>query len=116
MLIPKHMFDMFSKNNNLTQTNSPINKKKKNLLWKTHITPPTIPLTQTHLPDQNKISINNRDTNQPSQPSLTDRLILYFSNENKLNKAKLLLEYFRNISIMTVILFPHQIQIRMLYI
>ena len=72
-------------------------KVKINFLWKTHIPPPTIPLTQTHLPDQNKISINNRDTNKPSQPSLTERLILYFSNENKLNKAKLLLEYFKNI-------------------
>ena len=29
MLIPKHMFDMLSKNNNLTQTNSPVDKKKK---------------------------------------------------------------------------------------
>ena len=36
MLIPKHMFDMFSKNNNLTQTNSPVNKRnKKNLFRKT---------------------------------------------------------------------------------
>ena len=52
--MPKHMFDIFSKNNNLTQSNTQTNKNKKgmkkiNHLWKTHV--PPIPLTQTHLPN-----------------------------------------------------------------
>ena len=97
MLIPKHMFNIFSKNNNLTKSNTSSNKKKgkKNHLWKTHV--PPIPLTQTHLPDQNTLSKYNKDTIQPSQPTLTNRLILYFSNENKLKRAKLPLECFKHI-------------------
>ena len=30
-------------------------------MWKTNLPPPSIPLTQTHIPDHTKISINNRD-------------------------------------------------------
>ena len=68
-------------------------------MWKTHLPPPSIPLTQTHIPDQNKISINNRDnkTNKLPHPSITDKLILHVSNNIKLNKVKLLLNYFKNI-------------------
>ena len=66
-----------------------------NHLWKTHVSP--IPLTQSHLPDKNANNDNTKDMIQPSQPSLTNRLFLYFSNENKLKKAILLLEYFKNI-------------------
>ena len=68
-------------------------------MWITHLPPPSIPLTQTHIPDQNIISINNRDnkTNKLPHPSITDKLILHFPNNNKLSKVKLLLNYFRNI-------------------
>ena len=68
-------------------------------MWKTHLPPPSIPLTQTHIPDQNKISIKNRDnkSNKVPHPSITDRLILHFPNNNKLSKVKLLLNYFKNI-------------------
>ena len=68
-------------------------------MWKAHLPPPSIPLTQTHIPDHNKISITNRDnkTNKPPHPSITDKLILHFSNNIKLDKVKLLLKYFKNI-------------------
>ena len=64
-----------------------------------HLPTPSIPLTQTHIPDQNKISINNREnkSNDLPYPSLTNKLILHFPNNNKLSKVKLLLNYFENI-------------------
>ena len=78
-----------------------IKKKKEKIsnIWKTHLPPPSIPLTQTHIPDQNKISINNREnkSNKLPHPSFTDKLILHFPNNNKLSKVKLLLNYFKNI-------------------
>ena len=72
MLICKHMYDIFSKKDSLTQSSSPINNKKNiNQLWKRHVSP--IPLTQTNLPDKNTTNDNNtKDTIQPSQPSLTN--------------------------------------------
>ena len=104
ILIPKNMFEMLSKkNNNITHTNTKINnkRKKENLtrVWKTHLPPPSIPLNQTHIPDQNRIDINNRDNknNKPPHTSLTDRLILHFHNSSKLSSVKLLLNYFKNI-------------------
>ena len=106
ILIPKNMFEMLSKKtNNIihinTKVNNNNNKRKKEKLtnmWKTHLPPPSIPLTQTHIPDQNKISINNRDnkSNKLPHPSITDKLILHFPNNNKLSKVKLLLNYFEN--------------------
>ena len=68
-------------------------------MWKTHLPPPSIPLTQIHIPDQNKISISNRDNKSNKLPhlSITDKLILHFPNNNKLSKVKLLLNYFKNI-------------------
>ena len=68
-------------------------------MWKTHLPPPSIPLTQTYIPDQNKISINNRDNkiSKVPHPSITDKLILHFPNNNKLSKVKLLLNYLKNI-------------------
>ena len=68
-------------------------------MWKTHLPPPSIPFTQTHIPGQNKISINNRDnkSNKLPHPSITDKLIVHFPNNNKLSKVKLLLNYFKDI-------------------
>ena len=104
ILVPKNMFEMLSpQKNNIIHTNTKVNNKRKKEkltnMWKTHLPPPSIPLTQTHIPDQNKISINNRDnkTNKLPHPSITDNLILHFPNNNKLSKVKLLLNYFKNI-------------------
>ena len=105
ILIPKNMFEMLSeKNNNIIHTNTKVNnnsnnkrkKEKVTNMLKTHLPPPSIPLTQTHIPDQNKISTNNRDnkSNKPPHPSISDKLILNFPNNNKLSKVKLLLNYF----------------------
>ena len=63
---------------------------------------PTTSIYSSHSnshPDQNKISINNREnkSNKLPHPSLTDKLILHFPNNNKLSKVKLLLNYFKNI-------------------
>ena len=68
-------------------------------MWKPRLPPPSIPLTQTHIPDQNKISISNRDnkSNKLPHPSIADKLILHFPNNNKLSKVKLLLNYFKDI-------------------
>ena len=104
ILIPKNMFGMLSKkNNNIIHINTKVNNKRKKEkltnMWKTHLPPPSIPLTQIHIPDQNKISINNRDnkSNKLPQLSITDKLMLHFPNNNKLSKVKLLFNYFKNI-------------------
>ena len=109
ILIPKNMFEMLSKkkDNNITLTNTKIsNKRKKEDLtkaWKTHLPPPpasSIPLNQTHDLYHNRIDLDNRNNNRNNKPphtSLTDRLILHFNNSIKLNKVKLLLNYFKNI-------------------
>ena len=104
ILIPKNMFEVLSKkkkDNNITLTNTKINNKRKKedltRTWKTHLPPPpphSIPLNQTHDIYQSR---NNNRNNKPPHTSLTDRLILHFNNGGKLNKAKLLLNYFKNI-------------------
>ena len=102
------MFEMLSKkkNNNITLTNTKINNKRKKenatRAWKTHLPPPpapSIPLNQTYNPYQNRIDLDNRNNknNKPPHTSLTDKLILHFNNVTKSNKAKLLLNYFKNI-------------------
>ena len=110
ILIPKKCLKCYlkKKDNNITLTNTKINnkRKKENLTraWKTHLPPPppahSIPLNQTHDLYHNRIDLDNRNNNRNNKPphtSLTDRLILHFNNSSKLNKAKLLLNYFKNI-------------------
>ena len=108
ILIPKHMFEMLSKkkDNNITLKITKINNKRKKDLtraWKTHLPPPpvhSIPLNQTHDLYHNRIDLDNRNNNRNNKPphtSLTDRLILHFNSSIKLDKVKLLLNYFKNI-------------------
>ena len=111
ILIPKNMFEMLSKkkkDNNTTLTNTKRNNKRKKedltRVWKTHLPPPpahSIPLNQTHDTYHNRINLDNRNnnnrSNKPPHTSFTDRLILHFNSNIKLNKAKLLLNYFKNI-------------------
>ena len=109
ILITKKMFEMLSKkkDNNIILTNTKINNKRKKggltRAWKTHLPPPqafSIPLIQTHDLYHNRIDLDNRNNNKNNKPphtSLTDRLILHFNNGGKLNKAQLLLNYFKNI-------------------
>ena len=97
------------KDNNTTLTNTKRNNKrnKEDLtrVWKTHLPPPpahSIPLNQTHDTYHNRINLDNRNnnnnrSNKPPHTSFTDRLILHFNSNIKLNKAKLLLNYFKNI-------------------
>ena len=109
ILIPKNMFEMLSKkkDNNTTFTNTKQKKEDRTRIWKTHLPPPqpthSIPLNQTHDTYHNRINLDNRNNNnnnrnnKPPHTSFTDRLILHFNNNNKLGKAKLLLNYFKNI-------------------
>ena len=108
ILIPKNMFEMLSKNkdNNTTFTNTKRKKEDRTRIWKTHLPPPqpthSIPLNQTHDTYHNRINLDNRNNNnnrnnKPPHTSFTDRLILHFNNNIKLGKAKLLLNYFKNI-------------------
>ena len=108
ILIPKNMFEMLSKkkDNNTTFTNTKQKKEDRTRIWKTHLPPPqpthSIPLNQTHDTYHNRINLDNRNNNnnrnnKPPHTSFTDRLILHFNNNNKLIKAKLLLNYFKNI-------------------
>ena len=109
ILIPKNMFEMLfrKKDNNITLTNTEMNNKRKKedltRTWKTHLPPPpphSIPLNQTHDIYHNRINLDNRNNNRNNKPphtSFTDRLILYFNNSIKLDKVKLLLNYFKNI-------------------
>ena len=108
ILIPKNMFEMLSKkkDNNTTFTNTKQKKEDPTRIWKTHLPPPqqtqSIPLNQTHDTYHNRINLDNRNNNnnrnnKPPHTSFTDRLILHFNNNNKLGKAKLLLNYFKNI-------------------
>ena len=102
------MFEMLSKkkDNNTTFTNIKQKKEDRTRIWKTHLPPPqpthSIPLNQTHDTYHNRINLDNRNNNnnrnnKPPHTSFTDRLILHFNNNNKLGKAKLLLNYFKNI-------------------
>ena len=107
ILIPKNMFEMLSKkkDNNTTFTNTKQKKEDRTRIWKTHLPPPqpthSIPLNQTHDTYHNRINLDNRNNNnrnnKPPHTSFTDRLILHFNNNIKLGKAKLLLNYFKNI-------------------
>ena len=105
ILIPQNMFEMLSKkkNNNTTFTNTKQKKEDRTKIWKTHLPPPhSIPLNQTHDTYHNRINLDNRNNNnnrnnKPPHTSFTDRLILHFNNNIKLGKAKLLLNYFKNI-------------------
>ena len=108
ILIPKNMFEMLSKkkDNNTTFTNTKQKKEDRTRIWKTHLPPPqpthSIPLNQTHDTYHNRINLDNRNNNnnrnnKPPHTSFKDRLILHFNNNNKLGKAKLLLNYFKNI-------------------
>ena len=108
ILIPKNMFEMLSKkkDNNTTFTNTKQKKEDRTGIWKTHLPPPqpthSIPLNQTHDTYHNRINLDNRNNNnnrnnKPPHTSFTDRLILHFNNNIKLGKAKLLLNYFKNI-------------------
>ena len=98
VLLPRNIFEMLSKkNNNTNHIKQNKSKQKKPTKWRTHIAPPKIPLTQVHTPYQNKSGINIGSNKKPSITSFKDKLILYFPTENKLKKAKLLLEYFQNI-------------------
>ena len=110
VLLPRNIFEMLSKKNNNSTNHikqnkiKPIKTSHTNILntkkptkWRTHIAPPKISLTQVHTPYQNKSGINIGSNKKNSITSFKDRLILYFPNENKLKKAKLLLEYFHNI-------------------
>ena len=94
------------KDNNTTFTNTKQKKEDRTRIWKTHLPPPqpthSIPLNQTHDTYHNRINLDNRNNNnnrnnKPPHTSFTDRLILHFNNNNKLGKAKLLLNYFKNI-------------------
>ena len=90
-------------NNTLTNTKRNNKRKKEDLtrVWKTHLPPPhSIPLNQTHDIYHNRINLDNRNNNRNNKPPhtpFTDRLILHFNNSIKLNKVKLLLNYFKNI-------------------
>ena len=95
------------KDNNTTLTNTKRNNKRKKedltRVWKTHLPPPpahSIPLNQTHDTYHNRINLDNRNnnnrSNKPPHTSFTDRLILHFNSNIKLNKVKLLLNYFKN--------------------
>ena len=108
ILIPKNMFEMLSKkkDNNTPFTNTKQKKEDRTRIWKTHLPPlqPThsIPLNQIHDTYHNRINLDNRNNNnnrnnKPPHTSFTDRLKLHFNNNNKLIKAKLLLNYFKNI-------------------
>ena len=108
ILIPKNMFEMLSKkkDNNTTFTNTKQKKEDRTGIWKTHLPPPqpthSIPLNQTHDTYHNRINLDNRNNNnnrnnKPPHTSFTDRLILHLNNNIKLGKAKLLLNYFKNI-------------------
>ena len=94
------------KDNNTIFTNTKQKKEDRTRIWKTHLPPPQpthpIPLNQTHDTYHNRINLDNRNNsnnrnNKPPHTSFTDRLILHFNNNNKLGKAKLLLNYFKNI-------------------
>ena len=94
------------KDNNTTFTNTKQKKEDRTRIWKTHLPPPqpthSIPLNQTHDTYHNRINLDNRNNNnnrnnKPPHTSFTDRLILHFNNNIKLGKAKLLLNYFKNI-------------------
>ena len=105
------MFEMLAKkkDNNTTLTNTKRNNKRKKedltRVWKTHLPPPasahSIPLNQTHDTYHNRINLvnrnNNNRSNKPPHTSFTDGLILHFNTAIKLSKAKLLLNYFKNI-------------------
>ena len=108
ILIPKNMFEMLSKkkDNNTTFTNTKQKKEDRTRIWKTHLPPPqpthSISLNQTHDTYHNRINLdninnNNNRNNKPPHTSFTDRLILHFNNNIKLCKARLLLNYFKNI-------------------
>ena len=106
ILIPKNMFEMLSKKkDNTTFTNTKQKKEDRTRIWKTHLPLPqpthSIPLNQTHDTYHNRINLDNRNNNnrnnKPPHTSFTDRLILHFNNNIKLVKAKLLLNYFKNI-------------------
>ena len=93
------------KDNNTTFTNTKQKKEDRTRIWKTHLPPPqpthSIPLNQTHDTYHNRINLDNRNNNnnrnnKPPNTSFTDRLILHFNNNIKLGKAKLLLNYFKN--------------------
>ena len=86
-----------NKKKSQSATCSKTKNPKKRTIWKTHTPPPKISLTQVHTPHQNKPITNNLTTKQGSTTSFKDQLILHFPNEKKLNKVKLLLEYFKNI-------------------
>ena len=112
ILVPRNTFEMLSKknNNNNNNANTHItNQKKKNhnlqdvvkkknpqkpTIWKTHMSPPKISLTQVHTPHQNKPITNNLTTKPASTTSFKDQLTLHFPNEKKVEESKTTLRIF----------------------
>ena len=92
ILLPKHMYDSMTKN---VSKKSPINKSpnvESTLHWQTHV-PPPIPLNQTGI-----ISYGNTSTDKKLAvtPTIIDKLPIYFTKNDQLKRARLILPYFKN--------------------
>ena len=107
ILIPKNMFEMLSKKKIITQHSHIQNKRKKIELeygkhTYHHHNQHILFLLIKQMTYHNRINLDNRNNNnnrnnKPPHTSFTGRLILHFNNNIKLGKAKLLLNYFKNI-------------------
>ena len=87
ILLPKHMYDMYSKNNELPpQTTNVKKNQSKQVIAGT--ARPVIPLRQMY-------AVENSN-NESSDTNVYNHLPLYFKTDKRLANARLLFHYFRN--------------------
>ena len=90
ILLPKHMYDMYSKNSDPPSQPTTVKKDENQQVTPISSTAhPVIPLRQMY-------TVENINNNESTITNAYNHLPLYFKTDKKLDNAKLLLHYFRN--------------------